>query len=152
MALKYTFTDGIATITLDRPDKRNALNDEIIAGLKAKIAQADQDDEVKVVVLRGAGRDFCAGADLEQLERIAAGATPEENYADAMKLGELLIQMRRSAKPIIAAVHGNALAGGAGLATACDLVIADANASFGYPEVKLGFVPAMVMAMLIRAV
>lgn len=152
MSILYTLKDGIATVTLNRPEKRNALNDEIIVALKQHLGRAGDDDEVRVIVIRGAGNDFCAGADLAQLERIAAGATSEENYADAMKLGDLLIQMRRCAKPIIAAVHGNALAGGAGLATGCDLVIAKDDAVFGYPEVKLGFVPAMVMAMLIRAV
>lgn len=152
MSILYTLKDGIATVTLNRPEKRNALNDEIIVALKQQLGRAGDDDEVRVIVIRGAGNDFCAGADLAQLERIAAGATSEENYADAMKLGDLLIQMRRCAKPIIAAVHGNALAGGAGLATGCDLVIAKDDAVFGYPEVKLGFVPAMVMAMLIRAV
>lgn len=152
MALLPNLADGVATLTLNRPEKRNALNDETIAELKYAIGEAGDNDEVRVIVLRGAGTDFCAGADLSQLQRIAEGATREQNYADAMKLGDLLIQMRRCAKPIVAAVHGNALAGGAGLATACDLIIADEKASFGYPEVKLGFVPAMVMALLVRTV
>lgn len=152
MAILYTLADGVATITLNRPEKRNALNDETIVGLKELMGRAGDDDAVRAIVLRGAGKDFCAGADLSQLERIARAATPEENLADAMKLGDLFIQMRRCAKPILAAVHGNALAGGAGLANACDVTIADENAVFGYPEVKLGFVPAMVMAMLVRAV
>jgi methylglutaconyl-CoA hydratase len=107
---------------------------------------------VRVILLRGAGSDFCAGADLSQLERIAAAGTSEENYADAMNLGELLVQMRRMRKPLVAAVQGNALAGGAGLATACDLVVAHESAIFGYPEVMLGFVPAMVMPLLVRRV
>lgn len=148
----YHVADGVATVTLNRPDKRNALDDKTIAELKASLARTDDEAAVRVVLLRGAGPDFCAGADLSQLEKIAAGATHEENRADAMQLGDLLIQMRGLRKPIIAAVHGNALAGGAGLATACDLIIADENARFGYPEVKLGFVPAMVMALLVRVV
>lgn len=148
----YDVADGVATITLNRPDKRNALDDQTIAELKACFARTNDEAAVRVVLLRGAGPDFCAGADLSQLEKIAAGATLEENRADAMRLGELLIQMRGLRKPIIAAVHGNALAGGAGLATACDLIIADENATFGYPEVRLGFVPAMVMALLVRIV
>jgi methylglutaconyl-CoA hydratase len=148
----YDVANGIATITLNRPEKRNALDDETIADLKDCFARTDDEAAVRVVLLRGAGPDFCAGADLSQLEKIAAGATLEENRADAMKLGELLIQMRGLRKPVIAAVHGNALAGGAGLATACDLIIADEQATFGYPEVKLGFVPAMVMALLVRIV
>lgn len=150
--IAYKVTGAVATVMLNRPEKRNALNDQTIADLKKAFADADADEAVRVIVLRGAGADFCAGADLEQLERIAAGATREENERDAMKLGDLLIQMRYGSKPIIAAVHGNALAGGAGLATACDLIIADEKAVFGYPEVKLGFVPAMVIALLVRIV
>ncbi|HEX6558462.1 MAG TPA: enoyl-CoA hydratase-related protein [Longimicrobiales bacterium] len=148
----YQVSDAVATVTLNRPEKRNALDDHAITELKRHFAAASADGAVKVILLRGAGSDFCAGADLSQLEHIAAGATRDQNFADAMKLGELLIQMRRLNKPIIAAVQGNALAGGAGLATACDLVVADQNAVFGYPEVKLGFVPAMVMALLVRIV
>ncbi|MGQ0561075.1 MAG: enoyl-CoA hydratase/isomerase family protein [Gemmatimonadota bacterium] len=148
----YEVAEGVATITLNRPEKRNALDDQTIAELKDCFARTNDEAAVKVVLLRGAGADFCAGADLSQLEKIAAGGTQEENRADAIQLGELLIQMRGLRKPVIAAVHGNALAGGAGLATACDLVIADEHARFGYPEVKLGFVPAMVMALLVRIV
>jgi methylglutaconyl-CoA hydratase len=148
----YDVVSEIATLTLNRPDKRNALDDSTIAELKQAFAEADRDGDVRVVLLRGAGKDFCAGADLSQLEKIAGNASREENLADAMNLGALLIQMRRMRKPIVAAVHGNALAGGAGLATACDLIIADENAIFGYPEVKLGFVPAMVMALLVRSI
>jgi methylglutaconyl-CoA hydratase len=150
--IRYHVQAAVATVTLNRPDKRNALDDLTITELKQSFLAAETAASVKVIVLRGAGNDFCAGADLSQLEKIAAGGTPEANLADAMKLGALLIQMRSLAKPIIAAVHGNALAGGAGLATACDLIIADANAVFGYPEVKLGFVPAMVMPLLVRRV
>ena len=150
--VKYEVANGVATITLNRPDKRNALDDQTIAELKDCFARTDDEAAVRVVLLRGAGPDFCAGADLSQMEKIAEGASLEENRADAMQLGDLLIQMRGLRKPIIAAVHGNALAGGAGLATACDLIIADENATFGYPEVKLGFVPAMVMALLVRVV
>jgi methylglutaconyl-CoA hydratase len=148
----YDVANQMATLTLNRPEKRNALDDRTIAELKEKLAAADNDERVRLVLLRGAGNDFCAGADLSQLEKIASQASREENFADAMNLGELLIQMRRMRKPIIAVVHGNALAGGAGLATACDLIIADENAVFGYPEVKLGFVPAMVMALLVRSI
>jgi methylglutaconyl-CoA hydratase len=148
----YDVANHIATLTLNRPEKRNALDDATIAALKDHLAEADADEQVRVVLLRGAGKDFCAGGDLSQLEKIAANASHEENIADAMNLGELFIQMRRAAKPSVAAVQGNALAGGAGLASACDIIIAEQGATFGYPEVKLGFVPAMVMAMLVRIV
>jgi methylglutaconyl-CoA hydratase len=148
----YDVANHVATLTLNRPEKRNALDDATIAALKEHFSAADADDSVRVILLRGAGKDFCAGGDLSQLEKIAANASPAENLADAMNLGELFIQMRRARKPSIAAVQGNALAGGAGLASACDIVIAEQGATFGYPEVKLGFVPAMVMAMLVRIV
>jgi methylglutaconyl-CoA hydratase len=145
--------DGaVATVTLNRPEKRNALDSATIEGLRAAFAELDREHDVRVIVLTGAGRDFCAGADLAQLQRIADGAGAMENLRDAELLGALLIRMRRTSKPIIAAVRGNAIAGGAGLAGACDIVIASKDAHFGYPEVHLGFVPAMVMALLRRAV
>lgn len=139
----------IRILTLDRPDKRNALNDELIADLKAALSDADADESVKCIVIRGAGKDFCSGADLSALQKIA-GASYEENLKDARSLGELFELIRRVRVPVIAAVHGRALAGGCGLATACDIVIATNTARFGYPEVKIGFVPAMVAAILRR--
>lgn len=143
--------DGnVVVITLCRPDKRNALDDLMVAELKQAFTKAEASGDSCVVLLRGAGPDFCTGADLEQLERIAAGGSPLENVADAAALGDLFSTMRRMSKPIIAAVHGHALAGGAGLASACDIVLASDDAIFGYPEVRLGFVPAMVMALLRR--
>ncbi|HEX7051007.1 MAG TPA: enoyl-CoA hydratase-related protein [Longimicrobiales bacterium] len=147
----YGVEDRVAAVTLNRPEKRNALDDRTVAELREAFLRAEADDAVAVVLLRGAGPDFCAGADLAQLEKIAAGAGPLENLADAEALGALLVLMRRLAKPIVAAVHGHAFAGGAGLATACDVVLAAEDARFGYPEVHLGFVPAMVMALLRRA-
>lgn len=143
-------TDGrVATLTLNRPDKRNALNGDLVAALKAGLAAAESDDSVHVIVLRGAGKDFCSGADLAELERIAEMG-PEESLEDARSLGALFQQMRSCRKPIVAVVHGRALAGGCGLASACDLVVAEEGAEFGYPEVYLGFVPALVMTILRR--
>lgn len=150
--ITHELADGIARIALDRPEKRNALDALTVQELSMALAFADVDDATRVVVLTGNGPDFCAGADLSQLESIAAGAGPLENLADASDLGDLLIQMRRMQKPIIAAVRGSAIAGGAGLATACDMILASRGAVFGYPEVHLGFVPAMVMALLRRTV
>lgn len=144
--------DGIGTITLNRADKRNALDSATIDGVRIAMAELETDREVRVIVLRGDGPDFCAGADLAQLERIAAGADSMENVNDAQQLGDLFVRMRRGTKPIIAAVQGSAIAGGAGLAGACDIILAADNAVFGYPEVHLGFVPAMVMALLRRSV
>lgn len=150
--LNWAVTDGVATAILNRPDKRNALDATTVRELTEAVARADAAEDVRVLLLRGAGPDFCAGADLEQLERIAAGLGPLENLDDATALGDLFVRMRRAAKPVIAAVHGHAIAGGAGLATAADLVVASDDAVFGYPEVRLGFVPAMVLALLRRAV
>jgi len=150
--LRVETADAVRTLILDRPDRRNALNDDLIVALTGALADAAADGEIRVIVVRAEGPDFCAGADLEALERVAASADPAANLADAQALGALLVVMRRHPKPIVAAVHGHALAGGAGLATACDLVVAREDAVFGYPEVHLGFVPAMVMALLRRVV
>lgn len=144
--------DRIAYITLNRPDKRNALDGRTVSELKDAIRECDASPDTRVIVLRGAGPDFCAGADLAELELIAGNDDPLVNIADADALGELFTLMRRVAAPIVAAVHGNAIAGGAGLATACDLIIASDSAQFGYPEIHLGFVPAMVTALLRRAI
>jgi methylglutaconyl-CoA hydratase len=142
---------GISVLTLNRPEKRNALNDELIEALKDALTEADQDENLRAVVIRGSGKDFCSGADLAALRKIA-DSSHEENLDDAKQLMDLFIQIRRLRVPVIAAVHGRALAGGAGLATACDIVLATRSARFGYPEVKIGFVPAMVMAILRRNV
>ena len=142
---------GVLTLALNRPEKRNALSAELIARLTAALAAADLDPDVRVVVLRGEGRDFCAGADLSEL-LASADRDVGENEADALRLGELFVKIRGLPKPVVAAVHGNALAGGCGLATACDLVVAAESARFGYPEIQRGFVPAMVLAILRRQV
>jgi len=139
----------VRVITLNRPDKRNALNEELIDALKEALRTADADAAVACVVIKGAGKDFCSGADLQSLQKIA-GYSLDENVADAMNLAGLFELIRHIRVPVIAAVHGRALAGGCGLATACDLVLAASSARFGYPEVKLGFVPAMVTAILRR--
>ncbi|HUF25587.1 MAG TPA: enoyl-CoA hydratase-related protein [Gemmatimonadaceae bacterium] len=145
--------DGaVAILTLNRPEKRNALDKQTLQELTDALGRAAGDDSVRVVLLRAAGPDFCAGADLAQLQRIARGADAVENLHDATALGDLFVSMRRHPSPIVAAVQGNAIAGGAGLATACDLVLAAEDATFGYPEIGLGFVPAMVMALLRRSV
>lgn len=142
---------GVATVSLNRPEQRNALGAMMVDELADAIAWADADERVRVIMLRGEGKDFCAGADLKALsEMMEAGV--EEQLEDADALGDLFMIMRRVETPVIAAVHGHAIAGGCGLATACDIVLAADDARFGYPEVKIGFVPAMVIAMLRRAV
>ncbi len=143
--------DGIARITLNRPEKRNALNDAVIGALKDSLRRADQDEGVRAVILAGAGADFCSGADLAALQKIS-NASVAENLEDARSLMELFMLIRLVRIPVIAAVKGRALAGGCGLATACDIILAQRSARFGYPEVRLGFIPAMVMAMLRRSV
>lgn len=141
--------NSIRVITMNRPDKRNALNDELIAGLKEALRAADSDESLLAIVIRGAGKDFCSGADLSALQKIAK-ASYEENIEDARSLAELFALIRNVRVPVIAAVHGLALAGGCGLALGCDLVVAGESARFGFPEVKIGFVPAMVSAILRR--
>ena len=144
-------SDGVCVLSLNRPDKRNALDDALVGELKGALARADADPRVRVAVIRGEGKDFCSGADLSALKKIAQ-ASVMENLEDVDALADLFLLLRRMRKPVVAAVHGRALAGGCGLATACDLVVASEGAIFGYPEVRIGFVPAMVMAILRRNV
>ena len=139
----------ILTITLNRPEKRNALNDVLISSLKNALREADKNEDLRAILIKGAGKDFCSGADLSALQKIAESDVME-NLLDAENLLDLFALIRRIKIPVIAAVHGRALAGGCGLATACDLVLAARSARFGYPEVKIGFVAAMVMAILRR--
>ena len=143
--------DGIAWCIFNRPEKRNAMDATMIALLAEQLERADLDRAVRVVAVRGAGKDFCAGADLRELLDSADRAASENEQA-ALVLGDLFLKMRRLPKPVVAVVEGRALAGGCGLATACDLIVAHAKAQFGYPEIHRGFLPAMVMAMLRRSV
>ena len=144
-------SDGIARIVLNRPEKRNALDGALVEKIGTELANAEADPAIRVVLLAGEGPDFCSGADLAELRAMASNG-PAENIAAARALGDLFLAMRRHRCPVIAAVRGRALAGGCGLATACDLVLAAESAQFGYPEVNIGFVPAMVMALLRRQV
>lgn len=147
--LLKTIEETTQVLTLNRPEKRNALNSELIAALTDAIRSIGTDGDVRAVVIRGEGKDFCSGADLEELRKIS-GYSYDENLYDARKLVDLFTAIRTCPVPVIAAVHGRALAGGCGLATACDIVLAAESARFGYPEVKIGFVPAIVMAILRR--
>lgn len=143
--------EEVTWLTLNRPDKRNALDSGLVQALTSAFVELSDNDSVRVVILTGAGKDFCAGADLAELREVATMG-PEASLDDASRLGRLFVVMRECPKPIFAAVRGRALAGGCGLATAADLVLAADGAQFGYPEVHLGFVPAMVMALLRRKV
>ena len=141
--------NSILTLTLNRPEKRNALNDGLIDSLKSALNDTNSDSDLRAIVIKGAGKDFCSGADLSALKKISESDVLE-NLEDAESLMDLFVLMRKVKIPIVAAVHGRALAGGCGLATACDIVLATKTAQFGYPEVKIGFVAAMVMAILRR--
>jgi methylglutaconyl-CoA hydratase len=144
--------DGaIGRVVLARPEKKNALDQQAAEELFAALAQLEGDATIRAIHLAADGDDFCAGADLEALERtLEAGA--EVHRADAEALGRVFLAIRALMKPVVCTIRGRALAGGAGLATACDVVLAHEGAELGYPEVRVGFVPAMVMTMLRRAV
>ena len=152
MALvEYSVKDRIGYITLNRPEKRNALSPVIVTGLKEAFKKAESDDSVKVIVLRANGEAFCAGADLAYLQQLQKFSF-EENLADSQHLKELLFMIYTLKKVVIAQVQGSALAGGCGLITVCDFVFATPEAKFGYTEVKIGFVPAIVMIFLLRKI
>lgn len=147
--LLYSAAKRVATLTLNRPDKRNALNYNLVAELKDALLQAEKNPEVKVIVIKGAGKAFSAGADLAYLQRLQ-NMSPEENLADSAHLMELFLRIYKHRKPIIAQIEGHAIAGGCGLATVCDFSFAVPEAKFGYTEVRIGFIPALVMVFLLR--
>jgi methylglutaconyl-CoA hydratase len=149
--LNRSDTGGVATLTLERPEVHNALNAQLIAGLQDELRRLDSDPAVRVVVLAGAGKSFCAGADLESLRR-SAGLSLDENIADANKLAELLRVLNGLSKPTIARVHGAAYGGGLGLIACCDIAIAAGGATFCFSEVRLGLVPAVISAYVIAAI
>src|SRR5205085_10027997 len=124
-------TGGVMTLTLNRPDKKNAIDIRMIGELKAAIDTADLDAGVKILAIRGAGKDFCAGLDLNELLE-SADLTPEQNEQRAWNLGEVFVKLRQLPKVTVAATQGRCLAGGCGLATACDIVVASGDAQFGY--------------------
>jgi methylglutaconyl-CoA hydratase len=151
MSLVVALEAGILTLTLNRPEKRNALDAATVDAIHRELDRADLDAEIRVVAIRGAGKDFCAGADLDEL-LASAEQSMEQNERSALRLGRVFERIRGLPKPVAAVVQGRALAGGAGLATACDLLLARESAHLGYPEILRGFVPAMVMTMLRRQV
>ncbi len=139
--------DGILTITLNRPERRNALHPTMIAELTLALGRAASSTQCHVVILTGAGPAFCAGLDLEQLQTMHA-RTAEEHRADSESIARLLRTLYDLPKPTIAAVNGPAIAGGMGLATVCDFTLAVPEAKFGYTEVRIGFIPAVVASFL----
>jgi len=143
--------DRIGTVWLNRPDKRNALHPQLVIELTETILSFKEDSDVKVIVIRGKGDAFCAGADLAVIKQLK-DATYDENLSDSARLAALFEAIYTCPKPVIAAVHGHAIAGGCGLASVCDIVIAAETAKFGYTETRIGFVPAIVAQFLIRKV
>ena len=149
--VEYNNQDRIATITLNRPEKRNALNAAMVTALRQAFTRAAEDSSAKVIVLKANGKVFCAGADLEYLQQLQNN-TYEENLEDSNNLKELFLSIYRNPKVVIAQVHGHAIAGGCGLASVCDFVYTVPDAGFGYTEVKIGFVPAIVKVFLLRRI
>jgi methylglutaconyl-CoA hydratase len=147
----YEAKERIGYITLNRPEKRNALSFEMVSDLKQAFKMAEEDENCKVIVIKGSGEAFCAGADLAYLQQLQKN-TYEENLADSRHLMELFDMIYHSKKVVISQVNGPALAGGCGLATVCDFCFATPMSTFGYTEVKIGFVPAIVMVFLVRKV
>lgn len=147
--IKLEVRNRVAYLQLNRPDKRNALNGEMVSELRQALREINDNDNAKVVVLSGAGKAFCAGADLAYLEGLQKN-TFQENLEDSKNLKNLFQAIYHLPKPVIAKVTGHAIAGGAGLATVCDLVYSVPEAKYGYTEVKIGFVPALVSVFLLR--
>ena len=145
----YEVIDRIATITLNRVDKRNALNPDLVEQLTNNLLKAEEDDDVKVIILKANGAVFSAGADLAYLQQLQQNSY-EENLADSNQLKKLFTTICYLPKIVIAQVEGHAIAGGCGLATVCDVIFAIPEANYGYTEVKLGFVPAIVSCFLMR--
>ncbi|MDP1726907.1 MAG: enoyl-CoA hydratase-related protein [Bacteroidota bacterium] len=147
----YEVIDRVGYITLNRPEKRNALSFEFVSEIKTKLKIAQSDNTCKVIVIKANGEAFCSGADLASLQKLQSNSY-EENIADSKHLAELYQQIYLSSKVIISRVEGAAYAGGCGLATICDFSFATTMAKFAYTEVKIGFIPAVVMVFLLRQV
>ena len=145
--LELAYESRIATITLNRPEKRNALSFEMIGEFLAALDEIEKSDAL-VVIFTGAGQAFCAGMDLEELKSLT-GKSPAENLEDSKRMAQLFRRLYDFPKPTIAAVNGAAIAGGTGLATVCDFTLAVPEAKFGYTEVRIGFVPAIVSSILV---
>jgi methylglutaconyl-CoA hydratase len=150
--ISYTFKDGIGIIKLNRPDKRNALHPDLVKQMKEKLNEIRDDDKVKVLIITGEGKAFCAGADLSYLNELR-NFSSIENEKDSEDLAEMFLMIYNFPKPTVAAVNGAAIAGGCGLASVCDLIVADEDHSkFGYSEVKIGFIPAIVSIFIIKRI
>jgi len=150
--ISYILKDSIGILKLNRPEKRNALHPDLVKKMKEKLNEIRDDDNVKVLIITGEGKAFCAGADLEYLNELR-NFSSIENERDSEDLAELFLMIYKFPKPTIAAVNGAAIAGGCGLASVCDLIVADQDHSrFGYSEVKIGFLPAIVSIFVIKRI
>ena len=148
--LQVEVAGGVARVTLNRPEVRNALNEALLRELEASLRRLEDDSAARAIVLRGAGdRAFCAGADLKQVADRGTTLQARESFSGLARVLELMARMRT---PVIAQVHGYALAGGCGLAAGADIVVASDDAVFGLPEIKVGLLPLIVMAPILRAV
>jgi methylglutaconyl-CoA hydratase len=150
--IKYKTENQLGILTLNRPEKRNALHPQLVKEMKEILKEIESDEDVKVLIITGEGKAFCAGADLSYLNELR-NYSSIENEKDSQELAELFLMIYNFPKPVIAAVNGAAIAGGCGLASVCDFIVANEEQSkFGYSEVKIGFLPAMVSTFLIRRV
>jgi methylglutaconyl-CoA hydratase len=149
--IKITEENGIAILTLNRPEKRNSLNREMVFEIKQALGDLKSNENISALVITGEGKAFCAGADLAYLKSLK-DATYEENLKDSLKLKEMYYNIYTFPKPTIAMVNGPAVAGGCGLVNVCDFVFCTEHAKFGYPEVKIGFVAAMVSIFLAQSI
>ncbi len=148
--IKFQLQDETAFITLNRPEKRNALHPGMINEITRKLEEIKNDSQIKALIITGEGKSFCAGADLEYMKSLKDKST-RENEIDSENLAEMFMSIYNFPKPVIAAVNGAAIAGGCGLASACDFIVADElHSKFGYSEVKIGFIPAIVSIFLIK--
>ena len=150
--IKFELKNNIGIIKLNRPEKRNALHPDLVESIKRKLLEIRDDDNVKALIITGEGKAFCAGADLLYLSELKNNSGIE-NEKDSEELAQLFLAIYRFPKPTIAAVNGAAIAGGCGLASVCDLIVANENYSkFGYFEVKIGFLPAIVSIFVIKRI
>jgi methylglutaconyl-CoA hydratase len=149
--VNYIVKERVGYIVLNRAEKRNALNSELVSQLKTTLKKAEDDSSVKVIVIKAEGDVFCAGADLEYLQQLQKNSF-EENLQDSTHLMELFKMIYTLKKVVIAQVNGHAIAGGAGLVSVCDFAFSVPSANYGYTEVKIGFIPAIVMVFLVRKI
>jgi methylglutaconyl-CoA hydratase len=149
--LKIDIEKNLAFVVLNRPDVHNAFNDELVKQLTDAFTELSRRDEIRVIVLCASGKSFCAGADLNWMKRMV-DYSYEENLADARAVGRMFLAIAKCAKPVIARVHGAALGGGAGLVAACDIGIAIESVQFGFTEVKLGIIPAIISPFVIAKI